>query len=254
MSNRIMRNMVTGLSVLILSAKVALAADISVFAAASLTESLRAAGKVYEGRTHDKVSLNFAASGTLARQIAAGAPADVFFSADEASANTLENKGCLVKGSRTNRLSNLLVVVVPADSAVKLSGPQDLTQPGIKRIALGDTRSTPVGVYAREYLATNKVWDALESRIIPVENVRAVLAAVETGNVDAGIVYKTDAAISGKVRIALEIPCGKGPAIRYPMALVKSSGDTEAARKFLDFLLSAEAGDIFKKFGFVVLE
>jgi molybdate transport system substrate-binding protein len=154
--------------------------------------------------------------------------------------------------TREDRLGNRLVVIVPLDSDLKINSAHDLTGTGVTKLALGDPKAVPAGVYAKAWLTKFQVWDAIEPKVVPTENVRGALAAVASGNVDAGVVYKTDAAISKKVRIAYEVPRGDGPDIRYPMAMVKASAQPEAAKKFLEYLDSDEAAGIFKKFGFVV--
>jgi molybdate transport system substrate-binding protein len=226
------------------------AATVTVFAAASLTDSLKEIAAVYEKESGDKLVFNFAASGLLARQIEEGAPADLFFCADEARADALEKKGLL--GTRKSRLSNSLAVVAAADSALAIRSARDLTK--VRRLALGQPKLVPAGAYSKAYLEKLKLWPAIESKVVPCENVRAVLAAVESGNVDAGIVYKTDAAISKKVKVVFEVPRAEGPSISYPMALVKGSPQPEAAKRFFDYLGSPEAAKVFGKYGFVVLD
>jgi molybdate transport system substrate-binding protein len=195
------------------------AATITVFAAASLTESLKEIGAAYEKQTGDKVRFNFGASSFLARQIEESAPADIFFSADEARMDGLE-KGLIMKETRKSRLSNSLVIVVAADSALPIKSANDLTAAKVKRLALADPKTVPAGIYAKAFLEKAKLWPAVESKLVPTDNVRAALAAVESGNVEAGMVYKTDAAISKKVKVACEIPAKDAPAISYPMAVV----------------------------------
>ncbi len=119
---------------------------------------------------------------------------------------------------------------------------------------LADTKAVPAGVYAKAWLEKQQLWSALESRVVPTENVRGALAAVESGNVETGVVYKTDAGISKKVKIAYTVPAADAPKITYPMALVKESKQPEAAKKFLDYLATEEAGQTFKRFGFILLE
>jgi molybdate transport system substrate-binding protein len=216
-------------------------------------DALKEIGADYEKDSGDKVIFNFAASSTLARQIEEGAPADIFFSADEAKMDALEKKGLILKDTRTNRLSNCLVLVVPAQGGPALSSLKDLSLPGIKRIALAEPRTVPAGIYARQYLQKEHLWALVEPKVVPTENVRAALAAVESGNVEAGIVYKTDAAISREVKVAFEIPVGEGPSIRYPMAVVKESRDAAAARKLLEFLNSDPSANVFRARGFIVL-
>lgn len=227
------------------------AATLNVFAAASLAEALKEISTGYEKETGNKLSFNLAGSNALARQIDEGAPADLFFSADEAQMNNLEKKGRIVPESRTNLLGNSLVIVVLADSTLKIASPKDLARPEVKRLALADPKGVPAGVYAKEHLTKLGLWSAVEPKVVPTENVRAALAAVESGNIEAGIVYKTDAALSKKVKIAHEVPAAEGPAIRYPIALVKDSKQPEAARRFLQHLASDKARAVFAKFGFI---
>jgi molybdate transport system substrate-binding protein len=228
------------------------AAEIHVFAAASLTDALKEIASGYEKKTGDKLLFNFAASNLLERQIAEGAPADLFFSADEVKMDALEKKGQLIEGTRKSLLSNSLVIVVPTDSALVLKSAKDLTDPAIKKIAVGEPKTVPVGVYAKEYLEKLGLWEQISGKIVPTENVRASLAAVESGNVEAGIVYKTDALISKKVKVAFEVPVAEGPAISYPAALVKESKVPAESKALLEFLESKEAAAIFEKFGFLV--
>ncbi len=228
-------------------------AEITVFAAASLTDALKELGSNYEKQGADKAIFNFGASSMLARQIEEGAPADVFFSADEAKMDLLEKRGLIVKETRRNRLSNTLVIVMAADSPLEIHSAVDLAGARIQRIALADPKSVPAGVYARTFLEKQNLWARVEPKVVPTDNVRAALAAVASGNVEAGMVFKTDAAISKKVKIACEIRREEGPEIRYPMAVVKGSNHVEAAKKFLQYLNSDEAAHVFEKFGFIVL-
>jgi len=230
------------------------AADIRVFAAASLTDAMKEVAGAYEKASGDEVIFNLGASSTLARQIEEGAPADIFFSADEAKMDGLESKGLIEKGTRKDRLSNSLVIVVATENVAAIHSPEDLASANIKRVALGDPRAVPIGVYAREYLEKLKLWEAVRPKVVATENVRAALAAVEAGNVDASIVYKTDAAISKAVKVAFEVPLEEGPKIRYPMAMVKDAKEPQAAKKFLEHLGSDEAAKIFGKYGFVVVK
>lgn len=225
-------------------------AEVIVFAAASLTESLKEIGAVYQKQSGDKVVFNLGASSTLARQIEEGAPADVFFSADEAKMNTLEKKGLILKETRRSRLSNSLVIVVAAEGGAVIQGPQDLATGKVKRVALAEPKTVPAGIYAKEYLQKQNLWTAVESKVVPTANVRAALSAVEAGNVDAGIVYKTDAAISKRIKVVYEVPGKDSPDISYPVAVLKDTKQPEPAKHFLKFLDSDVAGKIFEKFGF----
>lgn len=230
------------------------AAELQVFAAASLTDALKEIAPACEAATGNKLRFNFAASNALARQIQEGAPADVFLSADEAKMDALDKAGLLLDGTRVSLLSNTLVIVVGADSPLEFGSPAGLLDPAVKRIALADTKGVPAGVYAREYLEKIGEWEAVKDRVVPTENVRAALAAVESGNAEAGIVYKTDSLISKDVKIAYEVPVKEGPDISYPMAAVKESKNAEAAKKFLAYLRTEPALAVFEKYGFIVRE
>ena len=238
---------------LILWAAHSYAAELQVYAAASLTDALTEIGKEYEKTSGDKVLFNFAASSLLARQIQEGAPADLFISADEAQMDGLEKKNLIVKETRKSLLSNTLVIVAGKDSALSLQSPKELSDLKIKRIALAEPQTVPAGIYAKKYLKSLGIWDQVIDRVIPTENVRAALAAVEYGNVDAGIVYKTDAAISKKTKVIYEVPLSECPKITYPFAVVSHSKQPEAAGKFLNDLASPEGITVFKKFQFIIL-
>ncbi len=229
------------------------ASDLKVFAAASLTDALKELAPVYEAQSGDKLLFNFAGSSSLSRQIKEGAPADLFLSADEIQMDFLARGGLIDSASRADLLSNLLVIVVPEDGLSRMT-PCDLSDPSIKRIALADPKSVPAGVYAREYLTKLGIWKEVEPKMVPTENVRAALAAVESGNVEAGFVYKTDASLSKKVKIAYEIPRGEGPKITYPVALISGTPHAAAAKNFLLYLQSPQASVIFRKYGFLTSE
>ena len=228
--------------------------EITVFAAASLTDTLKATAAAYERQSGDKILFNFGASSLLERQIEAGAPADIFFSADEAKMDALENKGLILKETRESRLSNSLVIVTAAESGIKINSPAELADAKIRRIALADPKAVPAGVYAKAYLEKENLWSAVEAKIVPTDNVRAALAAVESGNIEAGIVFKTDAAISKKVKVAYEVPLKDSPKISYPMAVTSNSKSVESAKKFEEYLNSDDAAKIFEKYGFIVLK
>jgi molybdate transport system substrate-binding protein len=230
----------------------ATAAEVTVFAAVSLTDALKEIATAYESATGDKAVFNFGASSTLARQIQEGAPADLFFSADEAKMDGLEKSGLVAKGTRHSLLSNTLVVVVPTDSSLTIASPADLATSKVRVLALAEPQSVPAGIYAKEWLKSQKLWSRVIDKVVPTENVRAALAAVESGNADAGIVYKTDAGISKKVKIAFEVPAADGPKISYPLAVIAESKRQEAARRLLANLESRAALDVFRRYGFLV--
>ena len=230
------------------------AVELNIFAAASLTDALKEIGTNYEKRTGGKALFNFGASSLLERQIEEGAPADVFFSADEAKMDALAAKDLILKVTRKSLLSNTLVIVTSSDSTLKITSPSDLTGNGVRRIALADPKSVPAGVYAKAFLEKEEIWSKIEPKIVPVDNVRAALAAVESGNIEVGMVFKTDAAISKKVKIAYEIPTANGPKISYPMAVTKNAKQVESAKKFVEYLASDDAANTFTRYGFIVLK
>ncbi len=228
------------------------AENLHVLAAASLTDAMKKIAPAYERESGDKLIFSFAGSNALARQIREGAPADVFFSADDAQMDALQKEGLIDAGTRREVLSNTLVIVIGKDSDLAVAAPRDLAQPAIKRLALADPKAVPAGVYAREYLTRLELWKTLVPRIVPTENVRAALAAVESGNVEAGIVYKSDAGISKAVEIACEVPAEEGPHIAYPVAVVRDARHPAAAGKFAAYLETEPAREIFREFGFIV--
>lgn len=228
------------------------ATEIKIFAAVSLTDALHAIAAKYEPASGDKLLFNLAGSNVLALQIQHGAPADVFFSADEAQMDRLAQAKEVDSDSRKDIVSNQLVAVVRIDSTLSLKSLADLAGPDVKRLALGDPRSVPAGVYAKKYLENANLWTQIEPRVVPTENVRAALAAVESGNVDAGMVYQTDARISKKVRIAFVVPTTAAITIAYPAAIIQGAAQTEAAKHFLSYLQGPEAHAIFQQYGFII--
>ncbi|MGH7770375.1 MAG: molybdate ABC transporter substrate-binding protein, partial [Candidatus Binatia bacterium] len=182
----------------------AAAEEVIVSAAASLTDALKEIGGSYETKTRNKVILNFGSSAALARQIVEGAPADIFISADAEKMDMLEKTGRIDAATRRNLLSNQLVLIVAIDAKAAIRSPEDLLRPEIKRVALADPAGVPAGIYAKSYLEREGLWQRVKDKIVPVLDVRAALTAVESGNVEAGFVYKTDAALSKKVKVAYE--------------------------------------------------
>jgi len=224
--------------------------ELSVFAAASLADALGEIGKAWEAASGRRAVFNFGASSDLSRQIRAGAPADVFFSADEAQMDALEREGLLRAADRHDLLSTTLVVIVPSASAARVSGARDLL--AFKTIALADPQAVPAGVYARTWLEGLGLWSEIAPRVVPALHVRAALAAVESENADAGIVYRTDAAASKRARIAFEVPRAEGPKIVYPVAPLSRS-PRQAAAAFAAYLRSPQARAVFTRYGFLVL-
>lgn len=222
-----------------------------VSAAISLGDALKEIDGLYEKSTGTKVQLNLGGSNALARQIEAGAKADLFFSADLPTLENLDRQGLIDTASLDRQLSNRLTIVIPNSSHLTISSAQDLTKLG--KIALGDPKAVPAGVYTRTWLEKLGLWEKISPKVIGTENVRAALAAVESGNVDAAAVYKTDAAISKKVKIAYEVPSEQTPPIIYPLAVLKGSPSAQEAKRYITFLNGREASAVFEKFGFIVL-
>ena len=228
------------------------AAEVMVYAAVSLTEALQANAAAYEPTSGDRLVFNLGASNALARQIQAGAPADVFFSADEAKMDDLEKKGLLLAGTRKSVLSNVLAIVVENGARLDLASAADLVRPAIRHIAIAEPSTVPAGIYAKQYLKQLDLWNAVIDKLVPTENVRAALAAVESGNCEAGIVYRTDARISKRVQVAFEVPRAEGPRISYPIAAIAASRQPEAARRLVAYLGSPAAAQVFLAHGFLV--
>lgn len=224
--------------------------EVTIYAAASLTDALKEVVQGFEAHSGHEVLFSLGASSDLARQIQAGAPADVFFAADEAQMKALESAGLVRAADRVNVLSNRLAVVVPASSTTKISQPTDLL--AVKHLALADPEAVPAGVYARSWLVSVGLWDKLKDQVVPTLNVRAALAAVESENAEAGVVYRTDAAISKKVKTAFEVPREQGPTIVYPLAPLVASKKA-ATPELVKYLVSATAREVYARSGFIVL-
>ncbi|MBA4757358.1 molybdate ABC transporter substrate-binding protein [Sphingosinicella sp.] len=223
-----------------------------VLAAASLQEALSEAADAWARQRHPRPVLSFAGSSALARQIEAGAPADLFISADEAWMDRLEQRSLLAPGSRRVIAGNRLVLIAPSDSPVKLriaKGFPLARALGSGRLAMADPAAVPAGRYARAALEALGVWAAVEPRVVRSENVRATLALVERGEAPLGIVYATDAAASRKVRVVGVFPASSHPPIRYPAARLRTAKAKDAPA-FLAFLGSRQARVIFARHGF----
>ena len=226
--------------------------EITVFAAASLTNALNEAGKAFQQRENHIVRFSYASSSTLAKQIENGAPANLFLSADLDWMDYLDQRKLIVDGTRANLLGNRLVMIGPADSALKV----DL-KPGVDLsaflsgglLAAGDPDHVPAGKYAKQALEKLGAWKGIEGRIARADSVRAALALVERAECPLGVVYATDVAASAKVKVVGVFPVDSYPPIVYPAALVKDKG-TPAAQRLLEFLKSTAARPIFEKHGF----
>jgi molybdate transport system permease protein len=221
-----------------------------VFAAASLTDVMREAAARFRDQGGGAVRFNLGASEALATQILAGAPADLFCSASANAMNRLQEAGKVAPGTRRDLLTNRLVVVAPADRAVPLHDLSALAAPAFHRIAMGDPAVVPAGRYANEALVRSGVWESIVDRVVPATDVRAALAYVSMGEADLGIVYATDARIDSRVRVVLEIPETLHSPILYPVALTTRGAFSDTARRFLEFLGSAEGLSILERAGF----
>lgn len=230
------------------------ATELYIQAAVSLKDVLTDVGHLYEQQSGDQLLFNFSASSLLKRQIEEGAPADVFISADTAKMDDLQAHSLLINESRLNLVSNSLVIVIPSDSSLSIRQPQDLLTHKIKHIAIAEPQSVPAGIYARAFLQKINLWPALQNKLVPTENARVTLVAVESGNAAAGIVYKTDALTSKKVTVIYQVPPNDVPPIFYPMALLRNSRHPQTARKFMDYLTSGLVLKIFEKYGFVSIK
>ena len=224
---------------------------ITVSAAVSLTDALTAIADDFAHRGMGTVHFNFAASNVLARQIVDGAPVDVFISADEAQMDVVSAAHLVKDGSRVPLLRNQLAVVVPSDRPRTLKSIRDLADPAFKRIAIGDPAAVPAGVYAKQYLEAQGLWNAIEPRVVPAGSVRLALAAVETGAADAAIVYRTDARISLHATVAWVVAAADGPRIVYPGAIIRTSKSADEAQRFLDYLRTDASARTFERFGFM---
>ena len=231
-----------------------------VFAAASLTNALQEIGPLYTRRSGEAVTLSFAASSTLARQIAAGAPANVFFSADTDWMDFLASHHLIDPATRRDIVGNRLALIAPAESRVHLTIRKGFDLRGALgpagRLAVAETESVPAGRYARDALRSLGVWSSVADRLVPGENVRAALEYVARGEAPLGIVYATDARIEPRVRIVGLFPADSHAPIDYPAAVVRTapggppSGRAPGGDRFVRFLVSPEAQRIFHKYGF----
>lgn len=226
--------------------------DLTVSAAISLTEALQKIRTLYRAQAPNvSITLNLGASGILQQQIQEGAPADIFISASPVEMNALEAAGLLLPGSRIDLLQNTLVLICPSFGH-DVSSFRDLAQPRVKRIAMANPESVPAGMYAEEALKYFHLYNQVKSKLILGQDVRQTLAYVETGDVDAGIVYLTEARLSNKVKVVAEAPDASHTPIVYPAAIVKRCPHPGAARKFVEFLTSPQARQVFEAEGFAI--
>jgi molybdate transport system substrate-binding protein len=227
---------------------------LTVSAAASMQDAMKEVGKAYQKEyPNTTITYNFAGSGTLTQQIKQGAPVDIFISANEKFMDELDKKNLLLPQTRKNLLKNDIVLIVPKKANIyNISNFQQLTNSNIKRFSIGEPESVPAGQYARQVLTTLKIYEQVKPKTVFAKDVRQVLSYVELGNVDAGIVYATDAKISNKIKVVATAPDNTHKPIVYPVAAIKRSKNPEAAKEFIQFLFSNSAKDVFKKYGFQI--
>lgn len=226
-------------------------ADLTVFAAASLADALDEASKAFTGLTEKTLEIEYGGSGTLARKIREGARADVFFSADARPIDQLAKEGLVVSDTRREIVGNTLVLVAPATGVPRLQKASDLADSEVRLVALGNPAVAAAGAYAQEYLENADLWPAVRKKVVFLDSVRAVIAAVEAGNADAGFVYKTDARLAKKAKVVLEVPAAAGPRIVFPAVVIAGSPRAHTGRAFVAWLAGPEAQAIFARHGFL---
>ncbi len=228
--------------------------SLTVSVAASLQDAMKAIKVLYTKQTPDvTIIYNFASSGSLQQQIEQGAPVDVFISAAPKQMNALESKGLLLEGTRESILNNQVVLISPKNET-GISNFKDLSSDKISKIAMGDPESVPAGHYAKEVLSTLNLFDKLKPKLVFAKDVRQVLFYVETGNVDAGLVYATDAKVSNQVKQVATAPPESYSRIIYPVAVLKESKNPDHANQFVQFLSSDSAKTVFESYGFIMAD
>ena len=229
--------------------------ELTIAAAASLTDATGEIAAAYaKVAPNVKLTFTYGASGTLQTQIEEGAPVDIFMSAAQKQMDALEEKGFLLEGSRKNLLQNKVVLIVPADSNKAIASFEDLVTDKVNLLALGDPESVPAGQYAEEVFTSLDILDAVKEKANYGSDVRQVLTWVESGEVDCGFVYATDAALSEKVTVVCEAPEGSVKDIIYPVSILKDSAYAAEAQAFIDYLMNGDAAGLFEKYGFKMAE
>jgi molybdate transport system substrate-binding protein len=230
------------------------AVTLNILAGVGLTDAITEVNDLYmQENSSVTITPNFAASGTLQQQIEQGAPADVFISAAAKQMDALEEEGLILTDTRQNLLNNKVVLIVPDDSTLNLTSFMNLTDDKVEKVAMGDPEFVPAGMYGQRALESLGIYEEVQPKLILCSDVRQVLNYVESGNVDAGIVYSTDAAISSVVRVVADAPAEVNAQIVFVVAVIKASNNPDAARDYEDFLFGDEAGEIFEKYGFIVI-
>ena len=227
---------------------------LNISAAASLTNALNEINKLYtQSKPWVTIAPNYASSGTLQMQIENGAPCDVFLSAAATQMDNLQNENLLLNATRINLLTNTIVLIVPKGNTLGITGFSDLTQSKVKLIAIGDPKSTPAGTYAQQAFTELGILAAIQSKFVLGSIITQVLQYVDTGNVDAGVVFSTDALSDSNVTVVATGPADVNASIVYPSAIIKASKVATAAQDYLNFLSSAQAKAIFVKYGFATV-
>ena len=227
---------------------------ITVSAAASLTEAFTDMEPKFETENPNiDVNLNFGSSGNLRKQIEGGAPADVFASADQKNMNTLANETLIDNSSRENFVKNSLVLIVPANSTLNITGVKDLTDSKVEKIGIGNPDTVPVGNYTRTAMTEAGLWSQLENKAVLAEDVKQVLTYVERGEVDAGFVYMSDAMTAEPGTIKIVTNVSVSTPVNYPIAVVSYSEHKKDAQKFIDFVTGKEGQETLEKYGFTAL-
>lgn len=229
------------------------AVSLTISAASSLKDAMEEIKTAY-AKEHSNITLilNFGASGSLQQQIEQGAPVDVFISAAAKQMNALKDKDLLVNDTQKNLIGNRIVLIIPKASTA-VSAFKDLSSDKVKKIALGEPKSVPAGQYSMEALISLKLMDSLKSKVVYAKDAKEVLAWVETGNADAGLVYETDAKSSEKIKIVAVAPEGSHETVIYPAAVLKDSKNMDASSEFINYLYSHKSKPIFEKYGFVFI-
>ncbi len=229
--------------------------ELNISAAASLTDAITEINALYSAENPTvKFLVNFASSGTLQQQIENGAPCDVFLSAATTQMDTLQSKGLILDQTRRNFVTNSVVLIVPVNGSRNITSFEDLTTDKARKISIGDPASVPAGNYARQVFDLLGITSALQPKLVLASNVRQVLTYVETGDVDAGVVYSTDTLVSDKVKIVASAPAEINAKIVYPAAVIKASKNVEVAQQYLEFLSGEQARAIFVKYGFSAVQ
>lgn len=229
--------------------------NLTISAAVSLKDAFNEIGAIYKTKTGKTVNFNFGASGALQRQIETGAPVDIFASAGEMQMDALASKNLIDAATRRDFARNELVLIVPTDSKLNLTNFGNLNDSSVQKIAVGNPKTVPAGGYSAQLFEKNNLSNSLQNKLVYAEDVRQVLDYVVHGEVDAGIVYASDAiSAGGKVRVVLTAPADSHEPILYPIAVVKDSANKPSAEEFINLVMGAEGQRILRKYGFASFE